>query len=160
MKEQEPKLRTYTTSYPYYNIVSKNPLDKKDFIIINNLYSKFLIAKILSGVEVTLPSSFGTLGIFGKKRKATFDEDGNISGLPIDWLKTGLLWKRNPEAKKERKKIYHLNAHTGGVTYKFWWSKLKSLLVNKTAYSLVMSRDNKRALPPLLREGKEYFTKS
>ncbi len=52
---------------------------------------------------------------------------------------------------KYNKVIYHLNDHTGGYKYRFYWNKHNMLTKNKTMYQLIMTRDNKRYLAQILK---------
>lgn len=146
-------------SYKLYKQTAENPVDMKTYIAYANEYNKFLAEKILEGNEVTLPSRFGTVTVVGKKQKVSFNDDGTIKGLAPDWVKTKELWARNPEAKENKKLLYHTNNHTDNTRYKFFWSKQRILIQNKILYSLRMTRDNKRAVHNLIKEGKNYVTK-
>lgn len=146
-------------SYKKYLETTDNPVDIKTYIILGSLYNKFLIAKALQGEEVTLPSRMGTLSIVGRKPVVRFKE-GKIVGLPPDWVKTKELWDSNPEAKERKQLLYHTNAHTDGVKYKWNWSKKNVLVENKTLYALRLTRENKRAVHQLIKDGKQYVTKN
>jgi len=146
-------------SYKKYCENTDNEVDIKTYLLIVGDYNKFLMNKVLEGIEVTLPARMGTLSILGKKQKVRIDEEGNIHGLAPDWVKTKKLWEENEEARKNKKLLYHINSHTDGVRYKFLWSKLQVLVENKTLYSLRMTRDNKRAVNAMAKQGKQYKTK-
>jgi len=147
-------------SYKLYKKIVENPVDIKIYIKYVNDYHKFLMDKVLSGEEITLPARMGTLSIIGKKQKITFDENGIMKGLAPDWVKTKELWEVNPEAKEKKKLLYHINNHTDNTRYRFLWSKTNILTKNKILYSLRMTRDNKRAVHGLIKEGKQYITKN
>ena len=100
----------------------------------------------------------GTLKILGKKQKVKYDENGKVKGLAPDWVKTKALWDSNEEAKKKKTLLYHINAHTDNVRYKYLWSKNRVLVENKTLYSLRMSRANKRAANAAIKQGKDFKT--
>jgi len=147
-------------SYKQYCKTVDNPIDIKSYLLITGDYNKFLTDKVLNGDEVTLPARMGTLSIIGKKQKVRFDSEGNVVGLAPDWVKTKQLWESNPEAKKEKKRVFHTNSHTDNTRYRFLWSKCRVLVENKTLYSLRMTRDNKRAVHSKIKEGKQYTTKN
>ena len=147
-------------SYKLYKKSTVNPVDIKDYIIYANEYNKFLMNKVLEGNEVTLPSRLGTLSIIGKKQKISFDENGKIKGLAPDWVKTKQLWDSNQTAKEKKQIVYHTNSHTDNTRYKFFWSKQRILIQNKILYALKMTRDNKRKVHFLIKEGKQYITKN
>lgn len=148
------------SSYEKYesNSDKDDRVDIKTYTEINKAYNKFLIRKALEGGEITLPSRLGTLSIVGRKPKMRLDEAGNIVGLAPDWVRTKEFWKNNPEAKKEKKILYHTNPHTDGYRYKWVWSKNRVLVENKTLYALRLTRENKRAVHKAIMEGKQFKT--
>lgn len=163
MKRRHKMDKNLNSSYPTYKGTTEEPVDIKEYLNINYKYFKFLIKKASEGKEVTLPSRMGTIKIEGrvpvlKKEK---DENGKtvIKGLPPDWVKTKALWERDPEAKRMRKRVFHLNRHTDGVVYKWKWSKKNVLVENKILYSLRQTRANKRLVNRLINEGASYPVK-
>jgi len=134
------------------------PVIKKDYLELNYLYNKFLLAKVFQGEIVTLPSNIGDLQVVGKKRNITFDENGNVQGVGVDWVKTKALRARSETARLERKRVYYTNAHSDGFAYKFFWAKKGYLIENKTLYSLKMTRTNTRTLSQLIFGGREFTT--
>ena len=151
-------MRNLRDSYKLYKQSAVDPVDIKTYLLLAADYNKFLIDKVLTGKEVTLPSRMGTLSITGKKQEIKFDEDGKVTGLAPDWVKTKELWANNPQAKKEKKRIFHTNDHTDNVRYKFLWSKKNVLVENKTLYSLRLTRTNKRAVYSKILKGAQYKT--
>ena len=151
-------MKNLRESYKLYRNSVENPIDIKTYLLLAADYNKFLMDKVLDGKEVTLPSRMGTLSIVGKKQKIRFDEDGQIIGLAPDWVKTKALWESNPQAKAERKRLFHTNSHTDNVRYKFLWSKKNVLVENKTLYSLRLTRTNKRAVHSKILKGTQYKT--
>lgn len=145
-------------SYRLYKESAENPVGMQRYLVLAADYNKFLIEKVLEGVEITLPSRMGTLGILGRKQTVRFGKDGKIEGLAPDWVKTKQLWETNPEAKAQKKLLYHLNSHTDNVRYKFLWSKKNVLVENKTLYSLRLTRTNKRAVHTNIMGGAQYKT--
>lgn len=140
--------------------MDENPVSEKDYVKINNLFNKFLIGKVLEGHEVMLPARMGIIEIVGTKQKVKVDDEGKITGLAPDWVKTRELWEINPQAKKEKKLVYFTNFHTDGVRYKYFWSKAYVLVSNKILYSLRMTRTNKRAVAKMIKDfDKQYKVK-
>lgn len=135
------------------------PVDKKRFKRITSQYHKFLMHKVKEGHEVVLPEKLGSLYVLGSKQEIKFDEDGKVTGLAPDWVGTKKLWDTNLEAKKNKKLLYHMNLDTDGIRYRYLWSKNRVIVENKTLYSLVLTRDNKRTLHSLIKSGKQYKTK-
>lgn len=145
-------------SYVVYKNMSDNPINISEYVQIINQFMKFLILKLLSTGEITIPERLGKLSIFGKKVNIRI-ENGEIKGLAPDWVKTKELWDSDPIAKQNKQLVYHFNEETNGIRYKFAWSKNRVLVSNKTLYNLRMTRSNKRELSKLVREGKEYLIK-
>lgn len=148
-------------SYKFYRknkIITNSPVDIKTYIDIANEYNKFLFEKLLTGDEIVLPGRMGTIMIVGKKHKITFDENG-IPKLPPDWVKTKQLWDRNPEAKAQKKRLFHTNEHTNGVIFSVLWGKRNVAIENKRLYSLRLARTNKRTINKMIKQGVEYFIK-
>ena len=143
-------------SYVVYKNMSVNPINISQYVQIINHFMKFLISKLLTTGEITIPERLGKLSIFGKKVNVRI-EDGEIKGLAPDWVKTKQLWESDEEAKNNKQLVYHFNEETNGIRYKFSWSKNRVLVSNKTLYNLRMTRSNKRELSRLVREGKEYL---
>ena len=153
------KIKNILSSYTLYKKLHSNIVDSKKYVVINNMFNKFLINKVLEGQEITLPNRFGTLSIIGRKQKIILDENGKPKGLAPDWVKTKLLWDNNPKAKEEKKLLFHINAHTDNIIYRYLWSKKQMLVENKILYALKLTRANKRAVHKLIKEGKQYITK-
>ena len=98
---------------------------------------------LLNSEEVRLPYRLGTVRI--KKSKMKYDDKNK---LKIDWAKS----------KKLGKRIYHLNDHTGGYNYRFYWTK--GIVKNITAYSFIPTRTNTRRLASILKDKErqlDYF---
>lgn len=138
---------------------SSEPIDISTYLKIVNSYMKFLIRKLFEKGEINIPERLGTLSIVGKKVKVRI-EDGEIKGLAPDWAKTKELWDEDSVAKENKQLAYHFNEETNGVRYRFFWSKNRVLVTNKTLYTLKMTRTNKRELASLVRQGKEYLIKT
>lgn len=131
-------------------------INRQRNITIANDFNKAIMEKLFQGHTISLPGKLGLLQISGKKHRIRYNEDGNPI-LPIDWKATNDLWKRNPEAKESRKRVFHLNSHTDGVVYTFFWSKKQLILRFKSLYTLKMTRANNRMMSKLIKSGKEYF---
>lgn len=147
-------------TYKDYKSSTKDPVDKQVYLKIAAEYMKFLLVLVLDGEEVTLPEKLGTLSIKGKKEKVRTEKVNGeivIKGLAPNWPKTWQLRKNNPEARKKRKIVYHTNAHTNGIRYRYLWRKLNVTVTNKTLYSLVMTRTNKREASARIKNNKEYL---
>lgn len=147
------------SSYKRYSKEMEKPVELNTFVPIANGYMEFLMAKVVSGEEVTLPAKLGTLLIQGVKKKLVFNKSG-VPMLPPNWGETKKLWERNPDAKATKKIVYCLNEETNGVVYKLHWSKNRVPIENKLFYNFILTRDNKRTIHKQIKQGKEYIIKS
>ena len=145
-------------SYIVYKNLSDNPINISQYVQIVNQFMKFLINRLFEKGQVSLPEKLGNLQIIGKKVKVKI-EDGQIKGLVPDWVKTKELWEKDAEAKKNKQLVYHFNEQTNGIRYRFFWSKNRVLVSNKTLFNIKMTRTNKRTLSQLVKNGKEYLIK-
>lgn len=146
--------------YHYYRKFVTNPIsDVRLYLRVVDGLMKYIMRKVLEGNDVDLGSAntLGSISIRGKKQVITIDEvTGEVTGLPIDRLRTKQLWDSDPEAKEKKTKIYHLNEHSNGVRYHFtWWAK-NMKVPNRTLYSLTFSDTNKEMLAARIRNGAEY----
>lgn len=146
------------STFKFYKKNKERVVEEKDYVKINNAFNKFLVDKVFEGYDVVIPAKLGIISIVGTKKELQFDDDGNPL-LPPDWKKTKELWDSNPEAKKNKKRIFHTNEHSDGIVYKFFWSKEKVIIPYKTLYSLRMTRDNKRRVWQEILKGKEFNLK-
>lgn len=146
------------SSYSIYSSLSNNPEDVSTFMEVVKGYMKFLSSKLHEVGEISIPEKLGIVQIVGKKAKVTI-ENGEIKGLAPDWAGTKALWESDEEAKNNKQLVYHFNEDTNGVRYRFFWSKSRVLVANKTLYNLRMTRTNKRTLSSNIKAGKEYLIK-
>ena len=124
--------------YTHYKdkVISELQVDKQKFRKICDEFNKLLIDEILvNSEEMRLPYRLGTIRI--KKSKMKYDDKNK---LKIDWAASRKLGKR----------IYHLNDHTGGYKYRFYWTK--GIVKNITAYSFIPTRTNTRTLAGILKD--------
>ena len=124
--------------YMYYknNTIPELQVSKKEFRKICDEFNKLIIDEILiSSEEIRMPYRLGTVRV--KKSKMKYDDKNK---LKIDWAASRKLGKR----------IYHLNDHTGGYKYRFYWTK--GIVKNVTAYSFIPTRTNTRTLAGILKD--------
>lgn len=147
-------------SYICYKTQSnlENIYDIKDYLKITQGYLKFIMDKLYHTGEILLPEKMGHLQIIGKKVKINIEE-GKIKGLAPDWVKTKELWLNDEIAKNNKQLVYHFNEHSNGIRYRFFWSKRRILVPNKTLYNLTLTRTNKRTLSSMVKNNKEYLIK-
>lgn len=151
-------MKNIRDSYKLYKRDCKKPIEIDQYLDIVHSFLKFIMNEVYNGEKVALPQRLGTINVIGKKIKAGIDkETGQIKNLAPDWVRTKELWENCPECKENKQLVFHLNEHTNGVRYRINWSKKNVLVKNKTMYSLIFTRDNKRALHKLIINGKEYL---
>lgn len=124
--------------YKFYkqSTVKGLQVDYKVFRDICDEFNKAIIDEILINSEdVKLPVRLGRLRI--KKTKMNFTDKNK---LRIDWKKS----------KELKKRIYHMNEHTGGYKYRFFWKK--GIIKNITAYAFIPTRTNARRLASILKD--------
>lgn len=135
---------TLVHSYQFYikdiQPESKYNIEYKIYRSICEDANKLLMSQIIEdGWFFRMPYRLGVIRL--KKRKVDF------KNLKPDF---GLFNKSSEEYKNK-----HLNDHSGNYYVKFYWNKkLATIIKNKTAYSFIPTRFNKRSLAALLkREG-------
>ena len=108
---------------------------------------------MLGGKDFSMPS-LGTIGIRKQKVIVVMTPEGDIDKryLRPDWKATKELWKRDPEAKKNKQLVFHLNKHFNGFNCKWFWDKSTCSVPNNSAYSLTMTRENKRELAKVIND--------
>jgi hypothetical protein len=135
--------------YKSYKSYSDNPLDYKQFLRIWEKFAERTLDDIiLKGKDFVMPFRLGSLGIRKQKIRVKMNDDGTIDkrSLRPDWKATRELWERDEEAKNNKQLVFHLNKHFGGYNCKWFWDKSTCSVHNQTAYSLTMTRGNKRKL--------------
>lgn len=121
---------------PYY-------VSFQQFLEITGVYYKELSRELIyESRTINLPFRMGTVTVM-KKRPRIF----NSSNLSIDWKET----------KEFGKYIHHINDHTGGYKFRFFWNKQKCMMVNRELYRMVFSRTNKRSLAKEIKSGRDYL---
>lgn len=136
-------------AYKFYKSYSENPLPYKLFTAVwEDFIDKVTSGIVEHGKDFTMPFRLGSVGIRKQKIKVKMNEDGTIDKryLRPDWKATKELWERDEEAKKNKQLVFHLNKHFGGYNAKWFWDKSTCSVKNQSAYSLTMTRDNKRKL--------------
>jgi hypothetical protein len=135
---------TLIDSYKIYEDFYK--VGYKKYREICEEFNKRIINKILlKATEFKMPYRLGTLRI--KKKKMNYSEKQR-NKLKINWKATN----------KNKKVIYHLNDHTNGFNYRWYWLKREAIIKNKSIYSFQATRTNKRRLAALLNNNEvDYF---
>ena len=147
-KNKVQKPYTFQHMYKHYlkQIEKESPYDipYHTYVEICSEYYKTIMNYILheSG-RINLPFKMGEMRI--RKRKINIDK---YRDLTPDWENT----------LKYKKLIKHINPHTSGYKYKFYWNKKGLNITNLYLYAFVASRDNKRMLAKLIKSNhNDYF---
>ena len=127
--------------YKYYLSYAKDgkvyQIDYTTYRKIITDYFMFIRDEVLEkSREFKMPCRLGKVFIFKRKPKSWSKES-----LCVDFKTT----------KEIGKVVYHTNEHSDGYKYRFYWSKLKSLIPNKIKYQLVVTRHNKRRLCEIIK---------
>jgi len=110
------------------------PVDYRMYKKVLTTSNQILSEKVLDGKRIKLP--FGLSDVFiNKYKQEVKNQDGKVN-LPIDWKRT----------KEFGKKIYHLNKHTDGFIFKWFWAKGDAKFKFKDLWSFKAVRKNTRAI--------------
>ena len=130
--------------YNFYKESNDNPVPYETFrdFLFSSSTNKGVIEQIVhkvlySSYIISLPR-LGDLYVKKYKPKIKFKPNGDLdirkSHIRIDWGNTLKLWRSDPEAKEEKRKVYHLI---------FFFVLQKHYTVNILIYSLITIQ-NKR----------------
>lgn len=118
-------------------------VDYKLYCKIIRDFNKMLSEEIINNSAVyKIPAGLGYFRI--EKKKMPVAILSSTKNLKVDWA----------QSMKHKKLIYHLNDHTDGHRFRWHWNKYKVRIPNKTAYSFIPTRGNKRALAHILKTNK------
>jgi len=121
---------------------SKYYIDYRTFRTVCEEFNKELSKEILEGYFFTMPYRLGTIRI--KKRKIDIQNLKPDFGL---YNKTGLKNK-------------HLNEHSDGYYGRFYWNKrIATIVKNRSIYSFIPTRDNKRSISRLTKADSTHINK-
>jgi len=119
-------------------------IDYKTYRSVCEKFNKKVVEDILYNAgDFKLPYRLGEIRI--QKKKMKFD----TSKMKINWKAT----------KESGFRVYHMNDHRDNYRYRWYWRKKNVIVQNKTLYSFIPSRANKRELAKLLKTDKsiDYF---
>lgn len=148
----------------WIKVPKKHRLSRLNYLRITADFMTFIMKLVFQGMKVHLPVKCGSFHIIG--RKQNFDKLDGLdlkkdklkitNQFPVDWGATNKLWKTNPQAKKEKRLIYHFNEHTEHILYRIHWSVRDSKLTNSRFYKFNLSRANRLSLAQLIKNGQEF----
>ncbi len=115
------------------------------YVLITTTYIHKLIERLFKGFKILLPYSLGNIQIV--KKKMYFGSQ-ITKGRGIDWEATN----------KYGKVIHHLNEHSGGYKYLFYWNRIGARVKYINSYRFIPTRTLKRTLASLIKTNKQdYF---
>ncbi len=140
--------------YKFYLKHTKKPVDKKTFgQVLKEYNTEILRLIIFDGLDYTLGARLGALRIRKFDNSLRLNKDGEIANkLKPDWGRTRAKWaelypgKSAEEIKLIPNKpvIKHLNEHSDGYVFKWYWDKVTSNVVNQSVYKFEPVRQMKR----------------
>lgn len=127
--------------------------------IVREFYDEVVNEMLVSNFEFKLTHKMGTILIRKHKKKLCLNKDGklNLKKLRIDWLSTKKLWMENPIYRQEKRLIYHMNEHTEGYHFRFYWDKSLTRTKNISVYKFIPTRHNKALLIESINQGNTDF---
>lgn len=100
----------------------------------NELFRDYILD---TGEKAKLPWGLGSFAISKKKPKKFKEFEGKqYINLPVDWAKT----------KKAGKKIYHLNNHSDGYRFKWFWFPREARIYQVEIWNFKPSRVSSRKI--------------
>ena len=136
--------------YKAFCIANPNlQVDYATYDAITTAFNEFLMKDMIyNAVDVYFPFNLGTLGIRKYDCTPRVNSIGAVvmSQTPVDYKATKELWTRNEEAREKKKLVRHLNEHTDGYRYRFFWDKTTNNLKGKSLYQFVALRKFSRLL--------------
>jgi hypothetical protein len=136
----------------FYKEGSSKPVDLHTFKRVWETFIEQVVQDIiLDGKDFIMPS-LGATGIRKSKVIVKMTPEGEIDKryLRPDWKATKELWAKDTVAKVKKQLVFHLNKHFNGFNAKWFWDKRTCMVPMNTAYSLTMTRANKRALSKVI----------
>lgn len=145
--------------YDYYCKTTGNPrnLTQKQYSeITKKFFTAVIDSMIMKGIEFSFPNRLGNLVIKKSLRKIKLNTYGTVDKrlLAPDWKACRKLWKEKypdktfEELKKIHNKpmVYHLNGHSDGYMFKWYWDKSTCLAKNSSGYDIDVVRSADRKL--------------
>lgn len=147
----KPKRSFRTASRTTYSsFCEANPdikISYADYKEVIHTYNKSILYHVLNtGELINIPWGIGPLSINKYKKnivkKTAGDGENEFYTYAINW----------PETKKAGKYVYHLNLHTQGFSYTWFWSPKLSNVKFPHIWRLEVWREVKRELPKRLKD--------
>lgn len=157
--------RDFRTASPkaYKSFVKSNPdvrISKEDYMAVVRAYGICAYRSVLeTGKPHKLPFGLGKI-LYSKRMTPTYRVNFKtglmVNNRPVDWNKTLQLWDKDPEAKKNKKLIRHMNFHTGGWRFRWRWSKSQLRIPYKNLWRMIICRKASREAAAYLKKDPIY----
>lgn len=140
--------------YKFYTKQVEKPVSKKTFKDVLTEYNNEILRMIIfDGLDYSMSHRIGSIRIRKFDNSLKLNDEGEVANkLKVDWGKTLKRWREmygemsSDELKEIPNKpmIYHLNEHSDGYVFKWYWDKVTSNLKNQSAYKFKAVRDFRR----------------
>lgn len=140
--------------FDFYKDKSKNPVKSTIFHEVLKEYNGEMLRMVLyDGLDFTLQNRLGFIRIKKFDNTLKLNDKGEIANkLRPNWGKTLKKWKElypdvDPKDYKnipDKPVIYHLNEHTDGWAFRWYWDKITCNVINQSAYKFEPIRQIKR----------------
>lgn len=139
------KIRKNKKAYTFYDMYKEMQIQVpySQYISVLTEMCNVILEYVLESSEgFKMPYGLGFVQI-GKYRPKKFTPEC----LSVDYK----------ASKEYNKKIYHLNEHSDGYKYRFYWSKIPQTFPDRYRYQLNLVRANKRRLAQLIFNKHDYL---
>lgn len=139
--------KDFCERYPKYKL-TRQQFGK----LVKDYFTSIAAAIIENNLEYRFPEKMGTIKVIKKKRNIRI-YNGKKYGMPfVDWAATRKYWEENPKAKEKGIVIRHMNSHTNGYYYRYYYNKKVAKFRNANLYGFVVARKWKRHLAACLKD--------
>lgn len=129
---------TMKEQYEYYKEkLGEKALPKNIWSAVYKDLMRGIVDKLIfNNLQWRLPYGLGDIYIMKRKIKLKLDENGNLitKRLMKDWGNTLRMWRAEPETRKQKKYLYHVNKHTNGYRMRIFWMKTTVKVKNSEYY--------------------------
>lgn len=139
------KIKKNKKSYTFFDMYKELPIELPYSLYISILHAmcSFIRQSILERSEgFKMPFGLGFVVVCKYKPKSM-----TIKSLSVDYN----------ASKQYGKHIYHLNEHSNGYKFRFYWSKIPKTFQERYMYQLGLVRQNKRRLAQLIFNNNDYI---
>lgn len=140
--------------YKFYKRHVNNPISSNTYSQLLREYNNEILRMIIyDGLDYSMHHRVGSIRIKKFDNSLKLGKDGEIANkLRVNWPKTHKLWaEKYPDKSFEELKqisdkplVYHLNEHSDGYVFRWFWDKVTSNIKNQSAYHIEIVRSIKR----------------